>query len=381
MNKAEENTRIVMSKLMPVATSMSVRRMGNWGILFNNVDGIDEAWVVNDYFMVRWTDYGDFYFNREFPYYYEDGSWRENGLTVANNRETETRILASVDLLHERLNSLYPKTSEQIEQIADTVGIPPEDVNPGNFIRLRLPFGNLYNLLYYAGEKQRRKRCRVIIKPNPFPQREVDNNRIVLESTYKEGVGIILQIPDHMKQLIPDYDMGKFYGIVENEKYNRNTIAPGQLYECAFEGFPKVNDDNFYDALNVNFVIPRKRIYIGTEIMVHYARAGFLMGGETKADVVNSEFYTDGKDILRVPFLQFCDQPIDKAYYDIPPIMLDCDTLFNLLELYRGFDYIDFNINPNEFMPVLIEGVKPNRDYPTIQVALSTLGESVGDIC
>lgn len=105
------------------------------------------------------------------------------------------------------------------------------------------------------------------------------------------------------------------------------------------------------------------------------------MGGETKADVVNSEFYTDGRDILRVPFLQFCEQPIDKAYYDIPPIMLDCDTLFNLLELYRGFDYVDFNINPNEFMPILIEGVKPNRDYPTIQIALSTLGESVGDIC
>lgn len=380
MNRAEENTKMVMDKLMPIATSMSVRRMGNWGILFNNVNGVDEAWVINDYFMIRWTDFGDFYFNREHPYYYEDGTWRDNGLTVANNRETDTRILASVDLLHERLHSLYPKTNEEIDMIAQTIGIPPEDVNPGNFIRLRLPFGNLYNLLYNAGDKQRRKRCRIIIKPNPFPQRYVDQNRIILESIETNGV-IAFEIPDNVKQSIQGYDMNKIYKIVENEKYNRNTILPGQLYECAFEGFPKVNDDNFYDAINAEFVIPRKRIYTGTEIMCHYARAGFLMGGETKADVINSEFYTDGRDIIRVPFLEYADRPINLNEYDIPPIMLDCDTLYTILEVYRGFEFIDFNINPNEFMPVLIEGVKPNRNFPTIQIALSTLGESVGDIC
>ena len=85
MSRAEENTKIVIEKMMPIIIEKTLKPTGNWGILFNNVEGIDEAWIVNDNFMMRWTDFGDFCYNRELPFLSEDGKWKLNPLTVANN--------------------------------------------------------------------------------------------------------------------------------------------------------------------------------------------------------------------------------------------------------------------------------------------------------
>lgn len=381
MSRAEENTKIVIEKMMPIIIEKTLKPTGNWGILFNNVEGIDEAWIVNDNFMMRWTDFGDFCYNRELPFLSEDGNWKLNPLTVANNSSTDSRILCPVELLHERLGSLRPKSDEEIENIANTVGIPYDEVDPGNFIRLRLPCPNLYNFMYEFS-KEKRLRTRVVIKPNPTPEKYVKENRIILESRMHENknVGLYLKLPEAIGVNIPGYNSEHFYLIKNTEKYNQSTMKPNQMYECEFGDCPVINEDNLLEALHTHSMIPKRRIFKGTEIMLHYSRAGFLMRGETMKDVLNPEMYTEDVDILRVPFIEIDNQPIPLGYYDFSPIMLDCDTLFSILEAYRGFRYLDFFISPNPFAPVLIEGVKEDRNYPTIQTVLTTLGENVGDI-
>lgn len=374
------NTDLVLSRLLPVAIETSPRVMGNWGVLFNEVDGVDEAWVVNDHFMIRWTDFGDFDYDREFPFYSEEGKWKANSFTVANNSNTNTRILAPIELLYERLESLRPKTEDEIYELSDIIGIPPDEVNPGNYITLRLPFPNLYNMIWEM-DKEKRRRSRIIILPKPFPEKFVNNNRIVLQARICDGMKCFV-LPESTAEQIPSYEIGKQYKIIETDKYNRNTIEDGGLYECEFEGYSEVDDENLYSALNVEYVIPRKRIFKGTEILLHYSRAGFLMFGETMEDVVNPELYNEN-GILRIPFINYSEEEIDLRMYDaLQPIMFDCFTLFKILEVYRTFDFqfLDFHISPNEFAPVLIEGVRENRNFPTIQTVLTTLGESVGDI-
>lgn len=375
-----DNTQVILSRLLPLAIETSPRVMGNWGVLFNEADGVDEAWVVNDHFMLRWTDFGNLDFDRDFPFYSDECKWKANTFTVANNSNTNTRILAPVELLYERLESLRPKTEEEIYELSDMIGIPPDEVNPGNYITLRLPFPNLYNMIWEMS-KEKRRRSRVIILPKPYPEDYVDPNRIILQVQIHNGA-LQFKLPDATAEQIPGYDISKFYKIIETEKYNRKTLVDGALYECEFEGYSEVNDENLYSALDVEYVIPRKRIFKGTEILLHYSRAGFLMFGETMDDVVNSELYLDN-DVLRVPFIQFCEEDINlNMYNNLHPIMFDCFTLFQILEVYRTFkfQFLDFHISPNEFAPVLIEGVRENKNFPTIQTVLTTLGESVGDI-
>lgn len=374
------NTDLILSKLLPLAIETSPRVMGNWGVLFNEADGVDEAWVVNDHFMLRWTDFGNLDFDRDFPFYSEECKWKANTFTVANNSNLNTRILAPIELLYERLESLRPKTEEEMYEVADIIGIPVDEVNPGNYITLRLPFPNLYNMIWEMS-RDKRRRSRIVILPKPFPEKFVDNNRIILQARIYNGT-VYFVLPESTAEQIPGYEVGKQYKIIETDKYNRNTIEDGGLYECEFEGFSEVNDENLYSALNVEFVIPRKRIFKGTEILLHYSRAGFLMFGETMQDVTNPELYHESS-VLRVPFVNFCEEDLNLNMYDnLQPIMFDCFTLFEILEVYRTFDYqfLDLHISPNEFAPVLIEGVRENKNFPTIQTVLTTLGESVGDI-
>lgn len=393
MSRAEDNTNLVISKMMPLIIEKTLKPTGNWGILFNEVNGIDEAWVANDHFMVRWTDFGDFAFNRELPFLTEEEIWKQNTLTVSNDSQTDSRIHCPVELLHERLESLRPKTPEEIENIANAVGIPFDEVDPGNYIRVRIPCIPLYNMMWEFS-KEKRLRTRIIIKSNPVPERYVADNRVILETNYIEGEGLYLQLPEVMRYNIPGYDPNKMYKIAETEKYNQRTMRPrfikGQnryernTYECDIDGFPVVNENNIMEALNAEFVIPRRRVYKGTEILLHYSRAGFLMRGETMKDVLNSELYTNDVNILRVPFkFSGYDNSVENEaeYYNYPPIMLDCDTLFAVIEnLYYEFRFLDFFISLNPFAPVLIEGVREDRNYPTIQTVLTTLSENVGDI-
>lgn len=399
------NMEIVKNQMGPVAIDNNYRNNNNWGILFNTIQCPQnyewgptvqdtgaplvskyEAWIVGEAFMCRWTDFGKFEYNPETPFLnFDESAWTRNTISTSID-STNNKVIVTPQMLHERLDRVRPKTEEErrvLAEVACAQGafLRPEDVPAGANIKIRIPFGNLYNLLSKYQTKQERDKVRVIIKSNTNPMEGVVSGATLLVTENHPVHGLVMKIWEPARQqLFPDISPDKFYLISPNSPIDIRDMAPGQMYQCFFSG-DVVGDMSLEDKMrNSSSVEVRYRLFKGIEIMSHSSNSGFLMD-ETLDDVLDSKNYKS-KDVLRVPFINpfNVNESIDCSYFNFPPIHLDCNTLFNILDLYRGFEWIELNVAPNAMHPVLINGVKGDAGFPTIQSVIAPLKAMKGDV-
>lgn len=403
MNK---NMRIVVEQMGPVSIDSNVRANGNWGVLFNRVNtpvgfewGMpgystdkaivtkDEAWIVGDYFISRWTDFGAFDFDASKPFFnIEETEWTNNTMTVKVG-QSGNKVVLSPNMLHEKLEKVRPKTDEEKAIIANQVvsagggSIAPESIPSGAIKKLRLPLGNLYNLLAQYNTKAQRDRVRVIVNPVIDPMEKKSEKSILLITDTHPIHGMVAKIWEPARrEFYPNIPADKVYSIVNSNKdeAKMNTVAPGQMWECFFvdskEGMSV--EEQLRDCQVVEL---RDRFFKGIEVMTHESGFGYLME-ETLDEVMNSKNY-EYKDVLRVPFMNPFEagREIDFRYFDFPPVSLDCNTLMNVLDLYKGFEWINMYVGLDSTHEIIITGEKPNDKFPTIQTVMTTLKHMKGD--
>lgn len=398
------NMEIVKNQMGPVAIDNNYRNNNNWGILFNTIQcpqnsewgptiidtgaplvSKDEAWIVGESFMCRWTDFGKFEYNPEAPFLnFEESAWSRNTISTSIDA-TNNKVIVTPQMLHDRLDRVRPKTDEERQAIAVSASsqggfLRAEDVPPGANIKIRIPFGNLYNLIAQYDSKQVRDRIRIIIKSNLNPMENIVKGATLLVTEMHPIHGLVMKIWEPARQqFFPNISPDKFYLVSPTSNIKLEDMAPGQMYQCFFSA--DMEGMSIDDAMiNSSVVEVRYRLFKGIEILSHISNAGFLMD-ENIEDVLDSKRYEE-KNVLRVPYINpfNTNEPIDPAYFNFPPIHLDCNTLFNILDLYRGFEWIEINVAANALHPILITGVKPNAEFPTIQSVLTTLKTMKGDI-
>lgn len=399
------NLEIVKNQMGPVAIDNNYRNNNNWGILFNTIQSPenyewgptvqdtgsqlvskDEAWIVGETFMCRWTDFGKFEYNPETPFLnFDESCWTRNTLSTSID-STNNKVIVTPQMLHERLDRVRPKSNEERHAIAAAACaqgafMRPEDVPTGANIKIRVPYGNLYNLLGHHQSKQERDRIRVIIKSNMNPMDEVVKGATLLISEMHPVHGIVMKIWEPARQqLFPNVSPDKFYIIDPGSPISADRIAPGQMYQCFF-GTNEAQGITLEEKLEMSTMVEvRYRLFKGIEIFSHTSTAGFLMN-ETIEEVLDSKRYKDD-DVLRIPYINPFNQneQIDPMYFNFPPIHIDCNTLFNILDLYRGFEWIEINVAPNAMHPILINGVKADDGFPTIQSVIAPLKAMKGDV-
>lgn len=399
------NMEIVKTQMGPVAIDNNYRNNNNWGILFNTIQcpenhewgpifqdtsspviSKDEAWIVGETFMCRWTDFGKFEYNPETPFLnFDENSWTKNTLNASVDI-TNNKVMITPQVLHERLERVRPKTYEERAMIAQSACeqgafMNPEDVPSGANIKIRVPYGNLYNLMAKYQTKQERERVRIIIKSNIDPMNDVVKGATLLITELHPIHGLVMKIWEPARQqLFPNISPDKFYTISPNSPINLNDMAPGQMYQCFFPG--SENENLSIDEIMEKYLVVevRYRLFKGIEILSHVSNAGFLMN-EKLEDVLDSRNYRN-EDILRIPYINpfNIEESIDPMYFNFPPIHLDCNTLFNILDLYRGFEWIDINVSSNQYHPILINGIRMDAGFPTIQSVIMPLKTMKGDI-
>lgn len=398
------NLEVVKNQMGPVSIDNNYRNNNNWGILFNTIEvpenhewgpvnnpnlpmvNKDEAWIVGESFMCRWTDFGSFNYNPETPFLnFDEGTWTRNTISTSIDA-TNNKVIVTPHMLHERLDRIRPKSEEEKSAMADSIlsqggFVRPEDIPAGANIKIRIPYGNLYNLLAKYNTKQERDRVRVIIKSNINPMNDLVNGATLLISEMHPIHGIVMKIWEPARQqLFPEISPDKFYTISPSSPINTNDIAPGQMYQCFFPGADYSTQS--IDAIMQQYLVVevRYRLFKGIEILSHTSNSGFLMN-ESIEDVLDSKKY-DNKDILRIPYINPFNigEQINPDYFNFPPIHIDCNTLFNILDLYRGFKWLEINVAANALHPILINGVRESEEFPTIQSIIAPLKIMKGDI-
>ena len=364
----------IIDKMGSVAIDTNYMSNHNWGVLFNTSEDGDEAWIVGEAYAVRFTGVGQLNYNKNAPFYnVEEGEWTRNTISTKVNSTTSAKMTITPMALHEKLEYVRPKTEDEVRAISNQTGIPEDDINEGAIIKYRVPFGSFYNLVNHTESKVERKRERVIIKPTPFPLKFVKDGNIILEAVPHEKYGVVLSLGEFGYEIFPGVPKDKFWTVDNTSLLQTKDMVPGRLYECYF---PDIMND-LDVTLNCNTTVKvRSCVYKGLNIMVHYSKSGYLMNGETVEDVINTNLYTEGFNMIRLPL----DERIDPNYFDNLPVMLDCNILACILDIYKGFEYIDINVSPNPKDLILIEGVRGNDSYPIIQTILSPLDNKVGDI-
>lgn len=412
-----DNTGIIIDKMSGLAIDGNPKRLENWGVLFNTVKtpkgfpwGVpalefgeseerDEAWVISNSFICRWTDFGKLNYNPNAPFYnVEENEWTRNTAT-AEVGASGNRNVIGVNLLHQRLEDIRPKSDGEREfiakQLSEERGVPVsiDEIHPGAARILRIPFTHLYYLLNVKySTKQSRANMRVVIKSNTDPGYCIGQNSVVLVSRMVDNVGLVLKLDEDMRQqFFPHISPDKYYTVDMASEIGVQNIRPNRRYECTF--VDKQENENTLSCLEYSSIVNVKcRIFKGIEVMAHDALNGYLL--DETLEMVNCSKYYETEKLLHIPFSNpykhpsafedrnffIYDEKLDDSYYKgIPTIHLDGEDLANILDLFRGFEFphkegfIDFYIGPSELHPIIITPVRPSVNFPTIQVIMSPL--------
>lgn len=319
-----ENTYKIIGDFGRLAIDGNSHHRQNWGILFNTIQApgnkiIDEAFILGEGFIGRWSEFGKLTYKIDDPFYaIEDSMFGPNRLTL------------TADEMRNRMSAI-------------------EYHQP-----VRIPVGSVYNALNDAFETPfERMKSRVIINPNIG---QVHKNNILLMAKYLPGyeqIGFI-----HPKKMNIAFLLDK------HSNLGQEHLKTDKWYEC---GIVDERPDDYVVIVDAKY-----RYFQGIEFLIHMSLPGGYFP-ESDEELHDSIYYKDEYKI-QVPFVLPLNHPFN-------PIHIDCNLFVNILSVFRNFAFVDLFINDNPEAPFLMVGVKENDTYPVVEIAVYPLRQhNRGDV-
>ena len=216
--------------------------------------------------------------------------------------------------------------------------------NGGFDVKVRIPLANLWNKIAKIFPTDNiRKRVRVTVKYN---NGEVYNDCRLMKCVKLDNGDLGLFAEE--KIYFPHQ-----YSLIED-------IEEGKIYQCSI-----IEDEDNLVSVSYNY-------FRGIEFLLYESPAGFFPDTD-----LYSSFNYDNEYKLQLPML---DENFEYFEKEFSPIQVPCKELFDLLNLYRGFNFIDMYLD--ESKPLMMTGVREDNGYPFIQSILHVLDPDVrGHIC
>lgn len=308
------------SREIAVLKNKSKNLIRNAGVLFGRYekDGqvYDEAWVISQYSIIRWSECGPLDFPEDRPFY----DFMEN--TFAPNTTSFPDI-----------NVLRDKYTGYVKEYNQSFVIPVNQLVK----RIKQEFPIIEKI----------ERSRIIIKNNDG---FVFEEELVL--LYKDGNFVFPAIPG-----------ARFFS--DPKKSNILTYKEGQMYRAEMLAEPEP------DTIIVNI---KDEYFKGIEIGIHEVKEGVFFPDSEK-EVIDFSAYPES----RVVRYSYPETPPEGGY-SFAPIHLETPAFFMGLRMMEGYNFARlFVSSDSRLKPVLITGIHEdsNKFMPKIEEIVGPLNPKI----